>query len=72
MEHIATEGELDRWRRLKELRNTRGVTDVQDAAKQGKKAGQGVKTAPHRREEPSTGRERGEEPQLTDSEASHG
>lgn len=40
MKHIATEGELDRWERLKELRNTRGVTDVQDAAKQGWETGQ--------------------------------
>lgn len=31
---------VDRWGRLKELRNI-GVTDVQNAAKQGWEAGQG-------------------------------
>lgn len=38
--HIVTESELDRWARLKEVRNTGGVRDVQNTAKQGQEAGQ--------------------------------
>lgn len=65
---------MDRWERLKELRNTRGVTDVQDTAKQGlgDRSG-GLKQPRTAGEEASTGRKGGEGTAgLTDSDAHHG